>query len=151
MFMSRKNGSGLDAEALARAAEAVWVAAQGRSWSSLVVVPADPGVSTARLAQAVAAAGSAQRGEPVEGLDLGGLALAQSRPAADSLADAASPYRRVAAIDCPLSSQTALLLASAAGGAVLVVTERQTELASARRLVELVGPSRFLGAVVLKH
>jgi hypothetical protein len=103
------------------------------------------------LAQAVAAAGSTQRGEPVEGLDLGGLSLAQSRPVADKLKGGGSPYQRVAAIDCPLVSQTALLLASAAGRAILVLTEGQTTLASARRLIELIGAPRFLGAVVLKH
>lgn len=152
MFMMNRNHvAGLEPrEALARAAEAIWVAAQRTPWSSLVLVPADRDQSTAALALAVAAAGSAQRGEPVEGLDLAGLSLAQSRPVADSLAEGGRPYRRVAAVDCPLASQTALLLASAAGSAVLVVAEGRTAMADARHLIELIGPRRFLGAVLLK-
>jgi hypothetical protein len=149
-IVHRNERAGRDPDALTQAAEAIWVAAQKTTWSSLVVVPADPDESTAQLAQAVAAVGSTQRGERVEGLDLSGLSLGQSRPAAETLAENGRPYRRVAAIDCPLSSQTAVLLAGAAEGAVLVVTEGRTRLANARRVMGLVGPSRFVGAVVLK-
>ena len=70
--------------ALGRAAEAIWVAAQKASWSSLVLVPAEPSLSTAALAAAVAAVGSVQRGEPVERLDLEGLPLARSRSVAET-------------------------------------------------------------------
>lgn len=135
-------------DVLRAAAEAIWVAAQRETWASLLLVPAEPGLSTAALAEAVAEVGSAQRGERVEALDLRGLSLAGSRSAAEKLADESAPYQRVAAIDCPTDSQTALLLASAAGVSILVVELERTESAAARRVMDLVGPARFLGAVV---
>src|SRR5262245_24127437 len=105
--------------ALDPAVEAVWVAAQKRSWSSLVIVPAEARLDPAPLARAVAAAASRQRGEAVEYLDLRRLGLAESRPLADRLADkAAPPFRLVAAVRCPLDDQTALLLSSAADAAI---------------------------------
>ena len=134
---------------LAEAAEAVWVAAQRSTWTSLVVVPAEAGLSTGPLAAAVAAVASAQRSETVEHLDLGSVALADSRPLAEKLAEKGKPYRYVASVRCPLESQTALLLSSAAHAAILVVERERTLLPSARRVLDLVGPDRFVGAVVV--
>jgi hypothetical protein len=134
---------------LERAAEAVWVAARQRRWSSLVVVPAEPGLAAGPLARAVAAAASTQRGETVEYLDLRDVALGASRPFADRLAEDGKPYRVVAAVACPLDDRMALLLASSADAAILVLEQGGTFLASARRVLDLVGPSRFVGAVVL--
>ena len=133
----------------AKAAEAIWVRAQKATWSSLVVVPAGTGLPAAELAQALAAVGTLQRGKPVESLDLRGLALGRSRPMVEALSDSSRPFRRVAAVDCPLDSQTAILLASSAEAAVLVVERETTGVEAARRVLELVGPARFLGAVVL--
>jgi hypothetical protein len=135
--------------ALSRAAEAIWVTAQRSVWSSLVIVPAEAALTTAPIARAVAAVAAAQRGEAVEYLDLGAVALADSRPLAEKLADKTRSYCHVVAVGCPLESQTALLLASSADAAILVVARERTLLASARRVLELVGSSRFLGAVVL--
>ncbi len=136
--------------AVDRAAEAVWVAAQSRGWSSLVIVPMERTAAAVALARAVAMAGSAQRGEPVEGLDLRGLPLAESRPHAERLADRSRPYRRVAVVDSPLESQTAVLLARAADAAVLVAERDRTLLADVRTVLERVGEERFVGAVMLE-
>jgi hypothetical protein len=134
---------------LAEAVEGIWVAAQKAAWSSLVVVPARTGLPAAEIARALAAAGTLQRGEPVESLDLRGLPLGRSRPMVEALSDSARPFHRVVAVDCPLDSQTAVLLASSAGAAVLVVERETTSVDAARRVLELVGPARFLGAVLL--
>lgn len=134
---------------LFRAAEAVWVAAQQASWASLVLIPAEPGLSVRALACAVAAAGSAQRGEPVEVVNAQDLPLAGSRPLAEKLAAPDPLFRRVVAVDCPLEVQAALLLARSAGAAVLVLVMDRTPVATARRVLELVGPARFVGAVTL--
>jgi hypothetical protein len=135
---------------LARAAEGIWVATQRAAWSSLVVVPAVTGLPAAEIAGALAAAGTLQRGEPVENLDLRGFPLARSRPMVEALADSSRPFCRVAAVDCPLDSQTAVLLASSAGAAILLVERETTGVEAARRVLELVGQTRFLGAVVLE-
>src|SRR5262249_22541425 len=115
--------------ALAQAAEAIWVAAQRSVWSSLVIIPAEATLTTASIARAVAPVAAAQRGEAVESLALGGVALADSRPLAERLADTTRPYRRVVAVGCPLESQTATLLASSADAAILVVARERTTLA----------------------
>jgi cellulose synthase/poly-beta-1,6-N-acetylglucosamine synthase-like glycosyltransferase len=142
-------GSPADERALAQAAEAIWVAAQESPWSSLVIVPGEPGLDTAAIARAVAAVGSAQRGEAVENRDLRGAPLADSRALTEALADRTRPYGRVVAVDWPVESRTALLLSRSADAAILVVQRRRTPLADARRVVELLGGPRFLGAVVL--
>src|SRR5262245_25470636 len=121
---------------LRRAAEAIWVAAQKAAWSSLVIVPAQPGLATATVARAVAAAGTAQRGETVEYLDLGGRPLAESRALAERLGETSRRYGCVAAVDCPLDSPTARLLSSTAGAAILVIERDTTTLASARQILD---------------
>jgi hypothetical protein len=135
--------------ALSRAAESIWVAAQRSTWSSLALVPAEPGISVGPIAAALAAVGGAQRGEAVQYLDLRGVAFSDSRPAAETLADRTAPARLVAALDCPLESQAAQLLASAASLCVLVVAKDRTDLAQARRIVESLGRQRLLGAVII--
>jgi hypothetical protein len=136
-------------DALRRAAEAIWVAAQRFEWSTLALVPAEPTLQLHGLARAVAEIGSLQRGEPVEALDLRNVTLAGSRAAAETLAGETRPCRRVVALACPVEDPAAQLLASAATAAALVVEQDATRVGSARRVMELVGPERFLGAVVL--
>lgn len=145
----RRSAPAAAASPLAGAAEAIWVRAQKTRWSSLVLVPAGPGLPTAALADAVASVGTAQRGEAVSSQDLVGAALASSRPLVELLADRSRPYRHVVAVDCPLDSQAALLLSSAADAAVLVVQRDRTTLASARRVLDLVGASRFVGSILV--
>jgi len=144
-----RNASTTAGGAFASAAEAIWVRTQKSPWSSLVVVPAGPGLPTAAVAEALAAVGTAQRGEAVDSRDLRGVGLADSRPLVEMLADRGRPYQKVAAVDCPLDSQAALLLTSSADAAILVVQRDRTKLASARRVMDLVGPSRFVGAVLV--
>jgi hypothetical protein len=134
---------------MTRAAEAVWVAAQQAPWASLALIPAETGLSVSELARAVAAVGSAQRGEPVEVVDAQSTPLAGSRSLAERVAAPGPPFSRVVAVDCPLGDQTGLLLARSAGAAVLVLALERTPVAEARRVLELVGPARFVGAVTL--
>jgi hypothetical protein len=144
-----RSASTAAAGALASAAEAIWVRTQRSPWSSLAVVPAGPGLPTSAVAEALAAVGTGQRGEAVASRDLRGVGLADSRPLVEMLADRSRRYQQVAAIDCPLDSQAALLLSSAVDAAILVVLRDRTKLATARRVLDLVGPSRFVGAVLV--
>jgi hypothetical protein len=137
-------------EALRRAAEAVWVASQkGAPWATLAIVPAEPGLQTDALARAVAEVGSEQRGEPVEFLDLRDVTLANSRSLVETLALSAA-FRHVVALGCPTDNRAAELLATSAAAVVLIVEREATRVTAARRVVEAVGPERFLGAVVLE-
>lgn len=140
----------LPSEAVRRAAEAIWVASQkGAPWATLALVPAEPGLRTDALARAVADVGTEQRGEPVDFLDLRDVTLANSRSLVETLALAAA-FRHVVALGCPTDNRAAELLATAAAAVVLVVEREATRLDAARRVVEAVGPDRFLGAVVVE-
>ncbi|MCG6928008.1 MAG: glycosyltransferase family 2 protein [Acidobacteria bacterium] len=134
--------------AITRAAEALWVAVQDSPWPTLALVPAEPGLAVGALATAVASVGAAQSGKSIEGLDLRGRPLADSQALVEALAAPQPLHRTVVALDCPLESQAALLFARTAGMAILVVAMERTPSDDAERALELVGRSRFLGAVV---
>jgi hypothetical protein len=138
-----------DPEALRRAAEGIWVAAQKAVWSTLAIVPAEARLRTAELARAVAEVGEAQRGERVEPLDLEKATLANTRTIIESFADESRPYARVVALGCPTDERAAELLATSVAAAVLVLEQEGTRIAAARRVLEIVGEDRFLGAVLV--
>jgi len=138
-----------DGEAsIARTAEAIWVAIHDTPWSSLAVVPAEPGLPVDALAAGLARVGSTQRGQAIETRDLRGRAVADSQDVVESLAVSEPRHHTVVAVDCPLESQAGLLFARSAGAAILVLAMEHTRSDDAERVVELVGRSRFLGAVV---
>jgi hypothetical protein len=139
-----------DDTTIAGAAEAIWVAVQGTLWSTLAVVPAGPDLPVAEIASALAAVGSAQRGDDhlIRALDLRGRPLAGSQELVDELAAPAPGPRLVVAVDFPLESQAALMFARSASATILVVALERTRSEDAAKIVELVGESRFLGAVV---
>ncbi len=134
---------------LEKGMERLWVAVLQAPWASLVVVPAGRGVSGLAVARELAAAGSVYRGEPVEVLNAEGTRLSECRNLLGSVTGTAALHSLVIAVDCPLLTESARLLARAAQAAVLLVPIGTTPLADARRVVEAVGRDRFLGAVTL--
>jgi hypothetical protein len=133
---------------ITRTAETLWVAVQDSYWPTLALVPAEPGLPVGTLATALATVGSRQRGQDIEALDLQGRPLADSQELVEALTAPQPLYRSIVALDCPLESQAALLFARSAGAAILVVAMERTRLQDAERVKQLVGESRFLGAVV---
>lgn len=148
-LIPKPDGGGLPTPLDRRAFERLWVALLQSWWSSVVMVPARPGLSGLLVAQGLAAAGAEYRGEPVEVLNAVGAQLGQCRGLLDQVAAVKSDHALLLAIDCPLEQESALLLARAAQAAVLLVPVGSTRLDEGRRVVELVGRGRFLGAVTL--
>jgi hypothetical protein len=127
-----------------------WFAARRHPWSSLVVVPAHPGVSARFIAQALVGVGSLHGDRPVKLVDAEGTRL----PAAASVLDSLSAVvgrgeLAVVAVDDPVREAASIPIARAAEAALLVVPLGEGRFADARRAMDLVGRDRFIGAITL--
>jgi hypothetical protein len=125
----------------------LWLALSVRPWRSLVLVPADPGGSTAPLARSLAAAGDALGDQPVTAS--GDDALEPG--AALALVDGGARSSRVVVAIPPVVVQPrGVLLARRADAVVACVEQGRTRLADVRRTLELIGRERFLGCVLVR-
>jgi hypothetical protein len=121
-----------------------------RKLSSLAIVPAHPGGSAVPVARAIARAAWIQGITGVRVIEAEGL-----RPgkAADVVRDMNAALGEsgmvVVAVDSVLSNPVSLEVAVAAREVVLCVALGSTDLASARRTIDLVGRERFVGSIVL--
>jgi hypothetical protein len=158
-----KTGPGSTVEPLLTSddAQRLWLEIQRRQWSSLVLVPADPGASAASIAASLTKA-SAALGDPelrvlnAEGMGTEAIrgVIADLKLMADLSTRAVSattgnPWRVVVTIESVLSNPLGIMLAQAADLALLCVRKRKTKLASVQRTVELIGRDLFIGSVVL--
>jgi hypothetical protein len=121
-----------------------------RKLSSLVLVPAHPGGSAVPAARAIARAARIQGATGLQVIEAEGL-----RPgkAADIVRDMNAALEAsgtvVVAVDSVLANPVSLEVAVAAREVVLCVALGSTDLASARRTIDLVGRERFVGSIVL--
>jgi len=142
-------------------AQRLWLEVHRHQWSSLVLVPADPGASATSIAASLAKAGAAL-GDPelrvlnAEGMGLEAIrgVIADLKLMADLSTRAVStstgdPWRVVVTIESVLSNPLGVMLAQAADMALLCVRKRKTKLAAAQKTVELIGRDLFIGSVVL--
>ncbi len=135
-------------------AQELWFAVHKGDWTSLAVLPAEPGCPTLPVARVLAEVTALHRGKPPlvltgETLDLAGSAnlVTQLR-----LHHATDPEDTVLVPLGPLSAFPAgVAVARAADAALLVVELGRTHLRAAREAVELVGRDKFLGYVVLER
>lgn len=135
---------------LRQAWERLWVASLQSPWTSLALVPAVPGVSVRGVAEALVRVGGEYRGQPVELVDAHGLRMSEARALGERVGAVRERHAFVVTLDCPLESQSALVVARAASAALLVVPVGPTPLAEARRTIETVGRPRFIGAVTFQ-
>ncbi|MGQ0507141.1 MAG: hypothetical protein ACT4TC_17675 [Myxococcaceae bacterium] len=128
----------------------LWFAIIRREWSSLVVIPAQPGGSTVELAKALAAIGTVQRGTEVRVIN---AQRAELRGTSKLIVEMTSVVRGggvcLVAVDSVVENQAGIPLALAADAALLAVTLGETDLVHAKRTLELVGESRFVGSVTI--
>ncbi len=131
----------------------LWYRLFARPWSCLVVVSPDRTPNTLRLARSLAELGTQRRRRLVEVVD--GLQLDLERAAAivhmvepqEGLPRPTEP-RFVIALDSPIVNPIAFEVL-AAGDAVLMLLEKGvSRIPEARKIVEVVGPERLLGAVL---
>jgi len=125
---------------------------QQAQWSSLVVVPAQPGASGLELGRALVSAGSQYlRERPIRLVDAQGLPLAAaSRLVSDIRSYVGQGGVIVTCIDSIISNPVGLMVAQAAERALLCVPLGATRFSEATRTLELVGKERFLGSVTLR-
>jgi hypothetical protein len=158
-----KTGPGSTVEPLLTSddAQRLWLEVHRHQWSSLVLVPADPGASAGSIAASLAKAG-AVLGDPelrvvnAEGMGTEAIrgVIADLKLMADLSTRAVSattgnPWRVVVTIESVLSNPLGIMLVQAADMALLCARKRKTQLAAAQRTIDLIGRDRFIGSVVL--
>ena len=131
---------------------ALFHALGSREWVTLAVVSAEAGDRAWWLAQGLEQV-AAQRQRPLRTLNV--LEVTEAR--ATAMVHALSPsklraggaaQRYLVATDNPLLNPAALGVIGACDGVLLLVHEGHTTIPGARRLVELIGRKRLLGAVL---
>ena len=134
----------------------LWFSTLRAEWTSLAVVPAHAGGSAYEIARALAEAGSRHRGVPVRLVKADQDDLAQTAQFVDSLSrksGGASAVKRggevIVAVDPVVDNPLGIAIALAADAVLVTIEMGVTDLASARRTIEMVGRERLLGCVVI--
>ncbi len=124
---------------------------QKEKWSSLVVVPAQPGTSGLDVGRAIVSVGNQYRERPIRLIDAQGLSLgAASRLVGDIRSQVKQGEMIVTCIDSVITHPVGLAVALAAERALLCVPLGSTQFAEARQTLALIGKERFLGSVTLR-
>jgi hypothetical protein len=121
------------------------------TWNSLAVIPATPEESASGIASALADVSHLVRGREArlfstEGLEVSGVA----RVIVDMTHQVDEGRLAVVAVESVLAKQSGVPVALATDAALLVVTLGVTTVEEARRTIELVGESKFIGAVTVE-
>jgi len=125
---------------------------QKEKWSSLVVVPAQPGASGLEAGRAIALVGSRYRERPIRLIDAEGLPPGSaSRLVRDIRSHVGQGGMIVTCIDSVITNPVGLEVALAAERALLCVPLGATRFAAATQTLELIGKARFLGSVTLRQ
>lgn len=123
---------------------------QREPWSSLVVVPAQPGTSGLAAGQAIISVGKQYREKPLRLIDAEGLPPgAAARLVRDIRSYMEQGGRTVTCIDSVLTNPVGLEVALACERALLCVPLGSTHFSAARHTLERIGKTRFLGCVTL--
>lgn len=138
------------------AMQQLWFALQRMEWASLVLVPADAGVSAMDVARPLYEIGQLAMGDRLRILDareskLGGVApLILDMTGAGPRASGTQWSERVlVAIESILTQPSGIPVAVAGDAALLCVQMGTTSLAAARETVQTIGPQRFVGCITL--
>jgi hypothetical protein len=134
-------------------AQQLWYRLLSRPWSCLVVVSPDPTPNTLRLARSLAEFGTLHQRRPVEVIDARQLDLERAAAIAHMVEpEAGAPPvaepRFVVALDSPIVNPIAIEVLTA-GDAVLMLLEKGvTRMPQARKIIEIAGWERLVGAVL---
>ena len=126
----------------------LWFACLRRPWSSLVVMPAHAEGSVLAVAQALAEIGAIYLNRPVKLFDARGLTVAEAAKVILEISPRSEERKfTVIPADSVLANHAGVPLCLAADAVLLVVDLANTEMASARRTIDLIGASRVIGVV----
>jgi hypothetical protein len=128
----------------------LWYALQRLSWLSLALVPAHGEGSGAAVARALAEVGSALRATKVHCFDAEG---SDSESVVRCIVDIRAFTRReepvLVPVDPPTVNPTSISVVRSVDAALLVIEPGRSDLGSARKTLELLGPDRVVGSVLL--
>lgn len=128
----------------------LWFAARQRAWSSLAIIPNEPGVDAHWIAESLVATGRVHGERPVSLLNAVGAQLDGVHQLIDALGTMTARGEWVIVpVDPIAQNPSAVPIVQATSAALLVVRLGESLLASARTAIETVGRERFLGSVVL--
>jgi hypothetical protein len=127
----------------------LWYRLLSRPWTCLVVVSPDRTPNTLRLARSLAELGTQQRRGLVEMIDASDeLDLDRATAIAHSVELDQGERRFVVALDSPVVNPVAIGVLTAADAALMLLEKGVSQIPQARRIIEIAGRERFIGAVV---
>jgi hypothetical protein len=131
---------------------ALWYRLAGLQWRTLAVVAPGNGLRAWRIAQALVEAAE-ERPRLLKAVNVINASLARVAAVAHVLSPpklvaAAEGTRFVLAVDSPVENPAAIRLLSTCDAVVLLLERRRTRIPDGQRILELVGPERFIGAVL---
>jgi len=128
----------------------LWFSLADRPWRALALVPARDGGTARAMADALARVAASYGGQRVVVLDAARATPPDVPAALRALAERTERGMRVlVAAASPMSHPPSIPLARAADTAVMCVGLGTDELALARRAMEQVGASRFVGSITM--
>jgi len=135
----------------------LWFSLQRHEWSSLVLVPADKGISVMDFARPLYEVGRLAMGEKLRLLDARDVKLTRTAPLILEMTEGSSTRgpgtqasdRILVAIESVLSHPSGVPVALAADAVLLCVEIGKTSITAARETVQIVGAQRFLGCITL--
>jgi hypothetical protein len=134
------------------AVEELWYLLLSRRWSCLVLVSPHRTPKTLRLARDLAEFGARHRRRAIEIIDALELDMDRASTIARRI-EAKGDLRRldesrfIVALESPTANPSAIEVLNAADAVVLLVEKGVTAIPEARRVVEIVGRQRLVGAV----
>jgi hypothetical protein len=132
--------------------EELWYLLLSRRWSCLALVCPERTSRTLRLARDLSEFGTRHRRRPIEVIDAQELDMERASAIARRI-EAKGDLRRldesrfIVAVDSPIANPSAIEVLDASDAVVLVVEKGVTAIPEARRIVEIVGRERLVGAV----
>ena len=143
-----------DAKAWAPAAsvvdwERLWLAIQRSSWMSIALVPIGEGISTVRIAAALADVGRQHLGGKIVVDDATRVSLATLQASLSELIDRAD--RAIVALSPLSESPAGVEIARAADAVVLCLSLGESTIAEAERIMHDVGREHVIGAVIVRE
>jgi hypothetical protein len=128
----------------------LWYKLLSRPWHCLVVVSPERTPSTLRMARSLAELGTQHRRSPVEMIDASQLDLERATAIAHAVESEQGERRFVIALDSPTVNPVAIGVLTVGDAILMLVEKGVSKIPQARRIVEIAGRERFIGAVVVR-